>query len=111
MTITDSIKAMPTIADALLKYFCYDHENRVWRADISLEEAEFQSLKSSEAVDRAAVLALLEAKAEEWRTKAEWLDDGSGVTSCAEAAADYRRRAAELAGERLSGRGMKRSGR
>jgi len=83
MTITDSIKAMPTIADA----------------------------NGDKCVSQAAVLALLEAKAEEWRTKAEWLDDGSGVTSCAEAAADYRRRAAELAGERLSGRGMKRSGR
>ena len=67
MTITDSIKAMPTIADALLKYFCYDHENRVWRADISLDDEEFKSLKSREAIDRAAVLAMLEGYAAKLR--------------------------------------------
>ena len=68
MTITDSIKAMPTIADA----------------------------NGELCVSQAAVLALIEAKAEEWRSQKwivdTWEDDRPSEIVCA----------AELAGERLS---------
>jgi len=69
MTLTDSIKAMPTIAD--------EH--------------------GDPCVSQAAVLALIEAKAEEWEEKGE---EKSSCPSCSLEQSAYRACAAELSAER-----------